>query len=71
MLPAISEGVGWNLRPRRSQEGRPLIDEAAYEHTTLGLRMTLDDTVYIDIFVMIDIFNKMSASFSPTHTVNV
>ena len=55
MLPAISEGVGWNLRRRRSQEGRPLIDEAAYEHTTLGLRMTLDDTVYIDIFVMIDI----------------
>ena len=55
MLPAISEGVGWNLRPRRSQEGRPLIDEAAYEHATLVVRMTLDDTVYIDIFVMIDI----------------
>ena len=30
-----SEGVGWNLRRRRSEEGRPLIDEAAYEHTTL------------------------------------
>ena len=51
MLPAIGEGVGWNLRPWRSEEGRPLINEAAYEHATLVVRMTLDDTVYIDIFM--------------------